>query len=59
LRLRSRLWHCRTAIIVELCEQLFSSPISTSTIDEILATASDALAEPYAEARRRGLIPDP
>jgi transposase len=35
--------------VVELCEQLFSSRISTGTIDKILTTASDALAEPYAD----------
>ena len=34
--------------VVELCEQLFSSRISTGTIDKILTTASDALGEPYA-----------
>jgi transposase len=35
--------------VVELCEQLFSSRISTGTIDAILTRASDALAEPYAD----------
>ena len=35
--------------VVELCEQLFSSRISTGTIDKILTTAGDALAEPYAD----------
>jgi transposase len=35
--------------VVELCEQLFASPISTATIDAILTRASDALAEPYAD----------
>jgi hypothetical protein len=35
--------------VVELCEQLFSSRISTGTIDKILTTAADALAEPYAD----------
>jgi len=32
--------------VVELCEQLFSSRISTGTIDAILARAGDALTEP-------------
>jgi transposase len=32
--------------VVELCEQLFSSRISTGTVDAILARAADALAEP-------------
>ncbi|MCA1680702.1 MAG: IS66 family transposase [Actinobacteria bacterium] len=35
--------------VVELCEQLFSSRISTGTIDKILTTAGDALADPYAD----------
>jgi transposase len=35
--------------VVELCEQLFSSRISTGTIDAILSRASDALTEPYAD----------
>jgi transposase len=35
--------------VVELCEQLFASRISTGTIDAILTRASDALAEPYAD----------
>ena len=35
--------------VVELCEQLFSSRISTGTIDTILARAGDALTEPYAD----------
>jgi transposase len=35
--------------VVELCEQLFSSRISTGTIDAILTRASDALTEPYAD----------
>jgi transposase len=35
--------------VVELCEQLFSSRISTGTIDAILTRASDAFAEPYAD----------
>jgi transposase len=32
--------------VVELCEQLFSSRISTGTVDAILARAADALIEP-------------
>jgi hypothetical protein len=35
--------------VVELCEQLFASRISTGTIDKILTTAGDALADPYAD----------
>jgi len=35
--------------VVELCEQLFGSRISTGTVDAILARASDALAEPHAD----------
>ena len=35
--------------VVELCEQLFSSRISTGTIDAILTRAGDALVEPYAD----------
>jgi transposase len=35
--------------VVELCEQLFASRISTGTIDAILTRAGDALAEPYAD----------
>jgi len=35
--------------VVELCEQLFSSRISTGTVDAILARASDALADPHAD----------
>jgi transposase len=35
--------------VVELCEQLFGSRISTGTIDKILTTAGDALVEPYAD----------
>lgn len=35
--------------VVELCEQLFSSRISTGTADAILARASEALAEPHAD----------
>lgn len=39
--------------VVELREQLFSSRISTGTIDAILTRASDALAEPYADLLER------
>ncbi len=35
--------------VVELCEQLFASRISAGTIDKILATAGDALSDPYAD----------
>ena len=35
--------------VVELCEQLFASRISTGTIDAILTRAGDALTEPYAD----------
>lgn len=35
--------------VVELCEQLFGSRISTGTVDAILARVGDALAEPYAD----------
>ncbi len=35
--------------VVELCEQLFGSRISTGTVDAILARASEALAEPHAD----------
>lgn len=35
--------------VVELCEQLFAARISTGTIDRILTTAAEALAEPYAD----------
>ena len=35
--------------IVELCEQLFSSRISTGTVDAILARTADALIEPCEE----------
>jgi transposase len=38
---------------VELCEQLFSSRISTGTVDAILARAADALAEPCADLLER------
>jgi transposase len=33
--------------VVELCEQLFGSPISSGTIDAILARVADSLADPY------------
>jgi transposase len=33
--------------VVELCEQLFGSRVSTGTIDAILARAADALEDPY------------
>ncbi len=35
--------------VVECCEQLFSSRISTGTVDAILGRAADALAEPHAD----------
>jgi transposase len=35
--------------VVELCEQLFGSRLSTGTVDAILARASEALAEPHAD----------
>jgi transposase len=35
--------------VVELCEQLFGSRISTGTVDAILARASEALTEPHAD----------
>lgn len=35
--------------VVEFCEQLFGSRISTGTVDAILARASEALAEPHAD----------
>jgi transposase len=38
---------------VELCEQLFSSRISTGTVDAILQRAGDALAEPCADLLER------
>jgi transposase len=38
---------------VELCEQLFSSRISTGTIDAILTRAADALSEPCADLLER------
>jgi transposase len=39
--------------VVELCEQLFGSRISTGTVDAILARAGDALAEPHADLLER------
>jgi transposase len=39
--------------VVELCEQLFGSRISTGTIDAILARTADALAEPYEDLLER------
>ena len=38
--------------VVECCEQLFSSRISTGTVDAILDRAAQALAEPHAELLR-------
>ena len=38
--------------VVELCEQLFSSRISTGTVDTILQRTSEALAEPHADLLR-------
>jgi transposase len=35
--------------VVELCEQLFCSRISTGTIEAILSRASEALTDPYAD----------
>jgi transposase len=35
--------------VVECCEQLFSSRISTGTVESILARASEALAKPHAD----------
>lgn len=35
--------------VVELCEQLFGSRISSGTVDAILARTGDALADPYAD----------
>ena len=35
--------------VVELCEQLFSSRISTGTVDAILARTAQALTEPHAD----------
>jgi transposase len=44
--------------VVELCEQIFGSRISTGTVDAILARASEALAEPHADllATLRGAV---
>ena len=39
--------------VVELCEQLFGSRISTGTVDAILARSADALAEPYEDLLER------
>jgi transposase len=39
--------------VVELCEQLFSSRISTGTVDAILARAADALIEPCEDLLQR------
>jgi transposase len=39
--------------VVELCEQLFSSRISTGTVDAILARAGDALTEPCEDLLER------
>ena len=39
--------------VVELCEQLFGSRISTGTADAILARVADALADPYEDLRQR------
>lgn len=39
--------------VVELCEQLFSSRISTGTVDAILARAADALQEPCEDLLER------
>jgi transposase len=35
--------------VVELCEQLFGSRVSSGTVDAILARVGDALADPYAD----------
>jgi transposase len=35
--------------VVECCEQLFSSRISTGTVDAILGRTAQALAEPHAD----------
>jgi hypothetical protein len=50
LSVRNRISH---RDVVELCEQLFSSRISTGTIDAIRTRAGDALAEPYADLLER------
>jgi transposase len=39
--------------VVELCEQLFSSRISTGTVDAILARTADALSEPCEDLLER------
>ncbi len=39
--------------VVELCEQLFGSRISTGTVDAILARAGDALAQPHDDLLER------
>jgi hypothetical protein len=39
--------------VVELCEQLFSSRISTGTVGAILARAADALIEPCEDLLER------
>ena len=39
--------------VVELCEQLFSSRISTGTVDAILTRTAEALAEPHADLLER------
>lgn len=39
--------------VVELCEQLFGSRVSSGTIDAILARVGDALADPYEDLLKR------
>jgi transposase len=39
--------------VVELCEQLFGSRVSSGTIDAILARVGDALADPYDDLHQR------
>jgi transposase len=39
--------------VVELCEELFGSRISTGTVDAILARMSETLAEPHADLLER------
>jgi transposase len=39
--------------VVELCEQLFGSRVSSGTIDAILARTADAIEEPYADLLER------
>lgn len=39
--------------VVELCEQLFSSRVSTGTVDAILTRTSEALSEPHADLLER------